>query len=148
MRASILRQFRVLALAFWASAFVAHASTPAMAQASGDDNPVLGIWQNPDGTVSVRTEYCGKNLCGVVVSASAKAQADARRAGVDNLVGEHLLQNFVRVDTTAWSGTAFVPDMNTHVAAHLTLIDPDHLKISGCELGGLVCKSQVWTKAK
>ncbi|WP_170234965.1 DUF2147 domain-containing protein [Croceicoccus sediminis] len=122
------------------------APATARGQQAEGSNPILGVWQNPDGTVEVRTEYCGRNLCGVVVTASPKAQEDARRAGVANLVGTDLLQSFVRVDSTAWSGTAFVPDMNIHVAAHISLIDADHLKISGCEFGGLVCKSQTWSK--
>ena len=140
------RRVWLVSLALCAGAVVGTSHATARADQADASNPVLGVWQNPAGTVEVRTEYCGTNLCGVVVKASPAAQDSARRAGVDNLVGTHLLQSFVRVDSTAWSGTAFVPDKNMHVSAHLSLIDAGHLKVSGCELGGLVCKSQSWTR--
>ncbi|MWV29242.1 DUF2147 domain-containing protein [Aurantiacibacter rhizosphaerae] len=142
------KQIRAVALTMLAGAAIAAAPAPAKAEESKASDPILGVWQNPAGTIEVKTQYCGRNLCGVVTEASPAAQADARRAGTDPLVGVHLLQNFVRVDTNAWSGTAFVPDMNVHVAAHISMIDADHLKISGCELGGLICKSQDWTKVR
>lgn len=122
------------------------AGGPAWAQPAAGNDSILGVWRNPAGTVGVRTEYCGSNLCGVIVRAAPAAVADAQKAGVSPLVGVHLLQSFVKVDTGAWSGTAFVPDMNIHVSAHVSLTDTNRMKISGCEFGGLVCKSQEWTR--
>lgn len=122
------------------------AAASGYAQSPGASDPMLGTWTNPSNSIEVRTEYCGRNLCGVVTKASPTAVADARKAGVTDLIGQHLLQNFTRVDTHAWSGTAFVPDMNLHVSAHLVLVSDTQMKISGCELGGLICKSQQWTR--
>ncbi len=146
MDKAISKRIYGLSVAFCAGALIAAAPAPTEASEDQTPDPILGVWQNPAGTIEVKTEMCGRNLCGIVVEASPSAVADARRSGTAPLIGVHLLQNFVRVDSTAWSGTAFVPDMDVHVAAHISLSDPNHLKISGCELGGLVCKSQTWTR--
>jgi uncharacterized protein (DUF2147 family) len=41
----------------------------------------------------------------------------------------------------------FVPDMKRKFYSRIEQQGPDKLKISGCILGGLLCKSQYWTRA-
>lgn len=55
--------------------------------------PPIGLWQNPDGTIRVRTTPCGDALCGRIAAAT-----------------------------------------------------PAALRISGCLIGGMLCKSQIWTR--
>jgi uncharacterized protein (DUF2147 family) len=47
----------------------------------------FGVWKNPQDSVHVRAQPCGSRMCGVVVWASDKAKADARRGGTNDLVG-------------------------------------------------------------
>lgn len=57
-------------------------------------NPVLGTWVNPKHTVAVQTAaYEGGGLCGAIVRADLQAMADARDAGVPQLIGLQLLQD-------------------------------------------------------
>ena len=46
-----------------------------------------------------------------------------------------------------WTGTLFIPDDNVHVAAKLQLVSEQQLKLTGCALAGLLCRSQIWTRA-
>ena len=107
---------------------------------------VYGVWRNPGGTIDVRIAPCGDELCGTVARASAKAIQDARDAGVSNLVGVELLRDYKRVAPDRWNGRVYVPDMGDTFSSHIVEVSPTALKISGCLLGGWLCKSQLWTR--
>lgn len=106
-----------------------------------------GEWVNPHNTVKVATGDCGGKLCGWVIWATPEAEQDARGGGVQQLVSSKLLQDYRQIDSSHWQGRVFVPDMGRTFASTITLEEPDTLKISGCILGGLICKSQLWHKA-
>lgn len=126
------------------------AALPAAAQAPATPpppaDPVFGTWTNPKHTIAVRTAPCGAELCGAIVAASPQAQQDAREAGVANLIGTELLRDYRRTGPQRWSGTVFVPDMGRSFTSRIVQVSPGVLRISGCILGGLLCKSQDWTR--
>lgn len=128
---------------------VAALAIPASAQASPADL-AQGIWLNPSHSVAVRTGPCesqgNQGLCGRVVWANAKARADAQASGIAVLNGTELLQNYHQAGPATWQGTVYVPDMGRRFDSHIEPLSPDRLKISGCILGGLFCRSQVWTR--
>ena len=105
------------------------------------------VWINPHNNVKVETGDCGGNLCGWVVWATPEAAQDARDGGVQKLVGTELLQDYRQTARNAWQGRVFVPDMGKTFYSTITQVNPDELRISGCIMGGLICKSQVWHKA-
>lgn len=108
-----------------------------------------GYWTNESRTVVVLVAPCAATaFCGTVQSASDKAQADARRGGTANLIGTELLHEFVQVGTARWRGTLFVPDLNKRTKAEIIQVDPDRLRIRGCAVGRIVCRSQLWTRAQ
>jgi uncharacterized protein (DUF2147 family) len=114
----------------------------AAAAASAPD--LKGVWVNPKGSIAVRTEACGKGLCGYVVWLSAKATADAKESGVANPIGAEVLRGYRPGADGAWHGMVYVLDMGRSFHSTLTEVDPDDLKISGCLLGNLLCRSQTW----
>jgi len=128
-----------------ATALAALLAAPAMATAQPARSPE-GLWLNPHGSVAVRTGACGDRICGWVVWASDEAQKDARGSGIDRLIGTELLENYRPYGPARWSGTVFVPDMNRHFASEIDALSPTRLKIKGCIFGGLICKSQVWSR--
>ncbi|KRC78382.1 hypothetical protein ASE13_18905 [Sphingomonas sp. Root241] len=130
-----------------AAATAAQASGPAHTPAASTSrDPIFGSWTNPSRTIVVKTLLCGSELCGAIVAADAEAQNDAREAGVEHLIGTELLQNYRKTGSGRWTGTVFVPDMARSFTSHIVQRSPDVLRISGCILGGLICKSQDWTR--
>jgi uncharacterized protein (DUF2147 family) len=107
----------------------------------------LGVWINPHANVKVATVNCGGKLCGAVVWANDEAKQDARDGGVAQLIGTQLLQDYEQTGPGKWTGRVFVPDMGRTFYSTITQLDPSSLKISGCILGGWICKSQVWRRA-
>jgi uncharacterized protein (DUF2147 family) len=106
----------------------------------------IGTWQNPKHTIAVRVEQCGSELCGKIVSATPEALADARDAGVTNLIGTELLRDYRSAGPGRWSGTVYVPDMGRSFSSHIVQPAPNTLRISGCLIAGFLCKSQDWTR--
>ncbi len=126
-----------LALALLASAPQAWASVPAA-------GPFIGTWINPRRSVEVETRMCGERLCGRVSWASPKALADAADAGIRSLIGIELLQDYAPSVSGAWHGRVYVPDMGRRFQSTIAIEGPEGLRVSGCILGGLLCKSQLW----
>lgn len=111
-----------------------------------DTTPSFGTWTNPQRSVQVRAHPCGAAMCGSVVWANAKAQADARKGGTDKLIGAQLFRGFVQEREGVWRGKVFVPDISKTFSGTITIVDPQTLRASGCLLGRIGCKSQVWTR--
>lgn len=118
----------------------ASAVSPAIVQ--GD--PLYGIWNNPLGTNDIGTSPGRTGLCGAIIRASPQAVADARDAGVNNLIGLELLKDYHHSGSGRWAGRVYVPDMGRILSSRIDQIASDPLRISGCLWGGWICKSQVW----
>ena len=138
-----------------AFALAALALSPAMASGAQSvqaarpsvEAGVIGTWINPRGTVKVQTGSCtGGDLCGWVVWANPQAQADARDGGAGRLVGTELLRSYRQAGPRLYRGQVYVPDMGRTFYSTIEQRGADELKISGCILGGLICKSQEWRR--
>ena len=108
--------------------------------------PIHGTWENPTGDVRVVTQPCGTELCGKVSWASDLAKKDATAGGTPQLVGTSLLRNYRETKPGHWKGNVFVPDLGETYYSTIKQLDANRIKISGCILGGLLCKSQIWRK--
>lgn len=119
----------------------------AMLLVASDPAALTGRWRNPSGSVIVLIEPCGDALCGTVAAASDRARADARRGGTANLVGTRLMTGFKPAGSDKWRGRMFVPDINHRSKAELRIVGPSQLKVTGCMVGRMICKSQIWSRA-
>jgi len=110
--------------------------------------PLLaGRWINASRSVIVKIAPCpDQGFCGTVKWSSDEAAADAARAGTINLVGTEILHGFVPSGANRWEGRLFVPDLNKKSRAELRLVASDRLRVFGCVVGRLICKSQMWTR--
>ncbi|QDK35731.1 DUF2147 domain-containing protein (plasmid) [Sphingomonas sp. IC081] len=132
-----------IALGIAAALFIA--TMPASLSATGTS---FGTWSNPQGSVHVRVEPCGSEMCGVVIWANDKAKADARRGGTDPLIGSALFRGFVQERPGVWRGRVFVPDIGKTFSGTISVIDDDHVRGAGCLVGRIGCRSQIWTRRK
>jgi uncharacterized protein (DUF2147 family) len=107
---------------------------------------IEGVWRNGKDTVRIRTYTCGALICGQVIGASAKAQADAARGGTKQLLGTQVFREFRATGRSEYKGRVFVPDLNRTFAGTLRVGDDGRLLGKGCILGGLICKTTAWTR--
>jgi uncharacterized protein (DUF2147 family) len=109
---------------------------------------IRGDWMNQARTAVVRIADCGPGLCGTIIWSAPRAQRDARRGGTVELNGTVVMTGFVLSFRDGWRGRLFLPDRNRTVEATIQLRDKSALEVRACELGGLVCKSQAWTRVQ
>lgn len=110
--------------------------------------PVEGVWRNARNTVHIRINPCGDQVCGVVAWADAKAQADARRGGTEQLLGTQVFREFRAVGDGSYRGRVFVPDLNSTFSGHLSVTPDGKLLGKGCLIGRLFCKTTTWTRVQ
>ena len=120
-------------------------ATPAFAD-EAPTPPLATEWRNPSNSVHVRIDKCDGQLCGTVTWASAKAQADARKGGTENLVGTRLFRDLTPAGAGKWRGKVFVPDIRKTFSGTITFADSDTMIGKGCVLFGVICKSQTWKR--
>lgn len=107
--------------------------------------PVEGLWKNPIGSAIIRVAPCGSLLCGTVVWASSRGKAEVAK-NTSHVVGTTVLTGVKRTAPNRWTGHLYIPDDNIHVSAKLQLESDNHLKLTGCGLVGLICRTQIWTR--
>ena len=119
-------------------------------------NPALaatyGVFRNPSGNVEVKLADCGRQLCGTIIKASAKAKADAAKAGQANIIGMQLFRNLTptpqpKGQPRRWDGEVYIPDKDRTVSGSATL-NGKILSVKGCLLGDKLCKSQDWVRVR
>lgn len=125
---------------------IAMTAAMALAAASHSAGSIEGQWLNPQRTVLIRLAPCGEAMCGTVTWAAERAQQAARK-GASALIGARLLSDFRPGKNGQWRGIVFVPDRDVRVGGKIQVLDESRLKVSGCILRGMVCRSQVWTRS-
>ncbi len=121
---------------------IALAFLPAAALAA----PIEGKWQNPKDSVIVDVTSCGvETYCGKVSWASPKAK---RKADGRMQVGTQILTGLKSDGRGGYKGRAYVPRHRIHATATVRPAGRDALIVKGCALGGLLCKSERWTRVR
>jgi uncharacterized protein (DUF2147 family) len=127
-------------------AIIATVAFLALTGAQAPAQPIEGYWKNPSGSAIIAIGPCGASLCGKVAWASALGRREALKS-TSHVVGTTVLTG-LKLTGTRWAGILFIPDDNIHVSAKLQLIGSSALKLTGCALAGLLCRTQVWTRAE
>ena len=121
--------------------------TVGMAGAAGAQD-VSGTWLTESGTSRVRISPCGGARCGTIVW----TQGDARDAKNPNpafqsrsLVGVRMISD-ARLEGASWTGQLYNPLDGRTYTGKMRLKSAGELELSGCVLGGLICRSQTWSR--
>jgi uncharacterized protein (DUF2147 family) len=111
-------------------------------------DPVEGLWKtkaDDNGNFGhVEIAPCGAAFCGTLVAAFDQSGAPRES---DN-IGKRIVWDMVASGGGAYGdGQVWAPDRDKTYAAKLALTG-DRLAVSGCVLGGLICRAQDWTRVK
>ena len=127
---------RTIALA----AALALAATAALAA-----DPIEGVWQTqPDeGALAlVRIAPCGAAFCGTIVK-TFKGQQEYRSPNI----GKQIVIGMTPSGEGAYAGKVLRPADNKTYNGKAQ-VSGGSMKLSGCVAGGLICKSQTWTRLR
>lgn len=121
---SIVRILAVLCFAIPASA---HADT------------FMGPWARGDGIVRATIAPCGSQLC--------MTDTWIKPGVTDEKVGDKVVFDVKPQSDGTLKGSGFDPQRNLKFSVVLK-VTGDRMTTSGCGFGGLVCKSQDWTRIR
>lgn len=114
-----------------------------MAGAADARSAIEGRWKK--GNLQIDIKRCGPTLCGIVVKASAKQQARARRGSGTDLIGARLIKDIRPAGTGNYRAKVFVADRNMNASGRIRQVSPNRLNVSGCALA-IICKSSSWVR--
>lgn len=105
-------------------------------------DPVVGTWKSQPGEtggyIHVKIAPCGSNICGTITKV----------VGNDNtsIVGRKIINGMKANGGGKYSGgTIWAPDTDKTYKSKMAL-SGNKLKVSGCVAGGIICRSQSWTR--
>jgi uncharacterized protein (DUF2147 family) len=117
-----------------------------------------GVWLTEDGEARVSVYRCGRAICGKVLSLKEPNDPETGKPKLDKfntdtgkrgrpLVGIELMSGLKPGGAAdQWEGSLYNPeDGNTYMGI-LTARDLLTVRLQGCVLGGLICKSETWKR--
>jgi uncharacterized protein (DUF2147 family) len=116
-----------------------------------------GVWLTDGGEARVRIADCGGALCGTVLSLrdpndpatgrphTDKNNADASKRGRP-VVGIQVLFGMKPSGADKWTGQIYNAKDGKTYSGSMTVQGASALKLEGCVLGGLICRSETWTR--
>ena len=116
-----------------------------------------GNWLTQTGTSRIRVADCGGALCGTIVWLKEPNDPDTGKPKTDKnnsdaakrsrpLLGVQIVLGMKPAGANKWAGQVYNAEDGKTYSGNLTWSGGDSLQLQGCALGGLVCKSQTWTK--
>lgn len=113
------------------------------ATASVQATDLKGIWitekSETGSSMAVEIFDCDGKLCGKAVDVFDAPNRDS--------VGLEIIKGMKkRSDTTYKRGKIYGPDTKKWYKSKMVLQSDETLKVSGCVLGGVICRSQIWTR--
>lgn len=110
-----------------------------------------GTWLTQSGETRVKIAPCGAASCGTVVWRKApgtdtKNPDPAKRSRP--IVGVQMFSGVKKTGDNEWTGQLYNFEDGKTYTGKLSMQGSDSMKLSGCVLGGLVCRSQVWTRVQ
>jgi uncharacterized protein (DUF2147 family) len=118
-----------------------------------------GVWFTAEQKSKVRITNCGGALCGALIwlkepndpdtgaPRTDKNNPDASKQG-RSLIGVEIVLGMKPSSTpNQWSGDVYNAEDGKTYSGAFTMTGPNTAELKGCVLGGLICKTQTWTRA-
>ncbi len=111
-------------------------------------DPVEGLWKTQPGDTGtyahVKIAACGDRICGTIAKAF---DSDGKEISSPN-VGKRMIWDMVPRGEGYYSGgKIWAPDRDKTYKSKMQL-NGNRLKVSGCVLGGIICRGQTWTRVQ
>src|SRR6266480_2794216 len=136
------------------AAIAALASVLSWPAAAGDPS---GTWLTEGGKSRIKIADCGGALCGTIIGLKEPNDPETGKPKIDKnnsdagkrsrpLIGVQIVLGMKPSGEGKWAGQVYNAEDGKTYSGNLTFTGGDSLQLQGCALGGLVCKSQTWTK--
>ena len=118
-----------------------------------------GTWLTEEGKAVIRVADCGGALCGTIVSLKEPNDPQTGKPKVDKnnvdaakrgrpIVGVQIVVGAKPDGPNKWSGQVYNPEDGKTYAGNIALAGPNMIKVQGCIMGGVICKTNTWTRSQ
>jgi uncharacterized protein (DUF2147 family) len=119
---------------------------------------ITGDWLTEEGKATVRIADCGGALCGTIVAlkepndpATGQHKTDKNNADPAMrsrpIIGVAIVLGMKPAGADQLKGRVYNAEDGKTYTGSLILQNANTLKLQGCMLGGVICKSSIWTRA-
>jgi len=117
----------------------------------------VGTWLTEGGASRVKVVDCGGALCATIIWLKEPNDPETGRPKVDKnnadaskrsrpIVGIQIVSSLKPAGANKWSGQIYNPEDGKTYNANVTLQGASTLAVQGCILGGVICKTNTWTR--
>ncbi|MBJ6125454.1 DUF2147 domain-containing protein [Microvirga splendida] len=107
-----------------------------------------GTYLSETGETRVRIARCGGAYCGTIIAVQGEAKdvnnPDPKLKG-RNLVGVQMISN-IQPSAEGFTGQLYNYKDGKTYSGKMSFAGGKAMQLSGCVLGGLICRSQTWAK--
>ncbi len=123
---------------------------PAAGFAAADD--VIGAWRDTE-TGGVTSVYsCGAGICIKVVTPGKGREIDAKNKNPAlkgrSMAGAVIMEGAEKAGADRWKGKLYNSEDGDTYTGYVISTAKDEVKLEGCIMGGLLCKSHVWKRTQ
>lgn len=118
---------------------------PAQATQPPVAGDIDGLWRSPDDEegsyITVRVSACeatSEERCGIVIGAYEGANPAT--------IGQKVVRDMELGEDGIWRGEIYQPLEDDTYYSRIELVSNDVMNVDGCIIGGLICKTQRWTR--
>lgn len=119
---------------------------------------LMGTWLTQDGSSRVQFRSCAQSQCGYIAWLREPMDRTTGKPAQDKfnsddalkrrpLLGLLMITDIVATAAGRWEGTLYNPLDGNNYKGKLTDLGGGRLQLKGCALFGLVCQTEVWTRA-
>jgi uncharacterized protein (DUF2147 family) len=126
------------------------AAIPGTALAAAGD--AVGTWKDAETGGITKIYTCGGGVCIKVVKPSKGRAVDANNPNPKlkgrSMAGVVIMTGAKQDGPNRWKGKLYNSEDGKTYSGYLEVNGKNEVKLEGCVLGGLICKSHVWHRVK
>jgi uncharacterized protein (DUF2147 family) len=118
----------------------------------------LGTWLTGDKKGKVHIVNCGGAICGNLVWLQEPVDPETNKPKLDKnnadaakktrpLIGVPIVLSMKPNGEATWQGQVYNAEDGNTYSGSFTMTSANSAQLKGCVMGGLICKTQTWTKA-
>jgi uncharacterized protein (DUF2147 family) len=132
------------------AALVFAAAIPVAALAAAED--AIGTWKDTETSGITQVYTCSGGICVKVVTPSKARAVDSNNPDPAlkgrSMAGVVIMSGAAKDGADRWKGKVYNSEDGKTYSGYLEVKGKDEVKLQGCVLGGLICKSHTWKRAQ
>jgi uncharacterized protein (DUF2147 family) len=133
-----------------AAALAMLGASQALALAAAED--AIGTWKDADTGGITQVYSCEGGICIKVVTPSKAREKDDNNPDPAlkgrSMAGVIIMSGAVKDGADRWKGKVYNSEDGKTYTGYIEVKSKDEVKLEGCVLGGIICKSRLWRRAQ